>query len=186
MHTNSTAAFAREGRLTPELLDLGTEARQVWHAVTKEKSLRDRLMQTPLRHIIYRLRRASDRSDPLELIARILVTMAAVGYPEATVRLLITHLNDVVARCYTGNAHRTLDELDVEEMALEASENALSLERRITADLTAEQLLREAEVNEAEATLQLERAKELRRQARQKSRVLPFPSRVAVRPMGVR
>jgi hypothetical protein len=175
-HTKMTTAFARGGRLTPAEMSLGEEARQVWLVVTSNKLLRELLMATPVKHIIYRLRKENERSDPLELLARIIVTMAAVGYPESTVDLLILHLQGVKARCYVGNAHRSLDELDVEEVKHEAQENELAIRRRIAGDaVTPEQLLAEAQVNELEATLQFERAKELRRRARQApGRVLSF------------
>lgn len=184
-HTKLTPAFARSGRLTPEEMDLGTETREVWLAVTSNKLLRARLMQSPVRNTVYRVRRKRDRSCPLELLSRLMVIMAAVGYPEATVDLLLIHLQGVKARCYTGNAHRSLDELDSEETKLEGAENELALLRRIAGDaVTAEQLLREAEVNELEGTLSIERAKELRRQARTSARVLPF-RRDFPRPMEV-
>jgi hypothetical protein len=181
-HTKMTPAFARGGRLTPAEMNLGEEARQVWLVVTSNKLLRELLMATPLKHIIYRVRKENERSDPLELLARIIVTMAAVGYPESTVDLLILHLQGVKARCYVGNAHRSLEELDVEETQHEAHENELVLIRRIAGDaITPEQLLREADANEREATLQLERAKELRRQARRgQGRVLQFRGRPQV------
>lgn len=182
--TNSGPAFARGDRLTPEEMSLEEESRQVWLTVTSNKALRERLTNSPLRHTVYRLRRESDRSDPLELISRIIVTAAAVGYPEATVRLLELHVASVIARCYTGNAHRSLDELDLVEDALEAEEGKATLQRRIAGEaVTAEQLTHEATLNELEASVQLERAKELRRIARTGPRVLqfrkPFP-----RPMG--
>lgn len=185
-HTKSTPAFARGGHLRAEDMDLGAETRDVWLAVTSNDSLRARLMQSPLKHVVYRVRRANERSCPLELLDRLIVTMAACGYPEATVQLLIVHLTGVIARCYTGAAHRSLDELDVEETKYEALENELVIHRRIAGPaVTPEQLLREAEVNELEGTLQLERGKELRRQARSAGRVLPFPRQEPMRPMGV-
>jgi hypothetical protein len=107
-----------------------------------------------------------------------------VRLPESTVRLLVTHVESVIARCYTGNAHRTLDELDVEEGRLEAEENELALRRRIAGDtVSVEHLEHEATLNELEANTQLERAKLLRRQARTGPRVLPF-TRSFPRPMG--
>lgn len=182
MHTKTMAAFARGGRLTPDEMSLGEEARQVWLAVTSNRSLRALLMRTPLKHIIYRLRRESDRSDPLELLSRIIVIMAAVGFPESTVDLLLLHLQGVKARCYTGNAHRSLKELDTEEDRYEAAENACVIHRlHAGAAVTDEQLTREAELNELEGTVQFERAKELRRQARAAGRVIAFPGRSLVK-----
>lgn len=184
-HTKRTVAFARAGRLTPEEMDLGTETRDVWMAVTSNRTLRERLTMTPVRHIVYRLRRENDRSDPLEQLDRLIITMAAVGFPESTVQLLIAHLNGVIARCYTGNAHRDLAELDLEETKLEAAENELMLVRRIAGEAaTPDTFVREAEVNELGATLQFERAKELRRRGRSATRVLPM-RREFMRPMGV-
>jgi hypothetical protein len=144
-------------------------------------------MQTPLRHKVYRFRRENDRSDPLELIACFIVTAAACGYPESTVRLLVTHVESVIARCYTGNAHRTLDELDVEEGRLEAEENELALRRRIAGDsVTVEQLEHEATLNELEANTQLERAKLLRRQARTGTARASFHARLPAADGGAR
>jgi hypothetical protein len=185
MHTNSTAAFARQGRLSPEEMSLDQETRDVWIAVTDNRTLRERLTQTPLRHIIYRLRRESDRSDPLALLDRLIVTMAAVGFSEATVMLLITHLQGVVARCFCGKAHRELEELDLEATRLGA-EDSECLIRRLHAHehLTVEQLEREALADELEANVLRERAKELRRVARARGRVLEF-RRPITRPMGV-
>lgn len=178
MHTKKIPAFARSGRLTPDELSLADEARQVWLVVTDNKPLRERLLATPLHHIIYRLRRESDRSDPLELLSRIIVMMAAVGFPASTVDLLLLHLQGVKARCYTGNAHRSLKELDVEEDRYEAAENACVIHRLHEGEaVTDEQLTHEAEINELEGTVQFERAKELRRLARQRGRVLAFPTR---------
>lgn len=177
-HTKLAPAFARLGRLTVDELDLGAECRNVWLVVTENKTLRELVMRSPLRHVVYRLRRQSERSDPLELLSKLIVTLAACGYPEATIDLLLVHLNSVKVRCYVGNAHRSLDELDLEETKLEAQENELTLLRRVLGDRTSpEQLQREAEVNELEATLQFERAKELRRLARVRpiTRVLDFP-----------
>jgi hypothetical protein len=185
MHTNSKTAFARGDRLTPEDLSLGEEARNVWLTITENRQLRDRLMKTPLRHKVYRFRRENDRSDPLELLSCFIVIAAACGYPESTVRLLLTHIESVIARCYTGNAHRTIDELDLEEGRLESEENELGLRRRIAGEtVSAEHLEHEATLNELEANVQLERAKLLRRMARTEPRVLPFP-RTFARPMGV-
>lgn len=189
MHTNSRTAFVRGDRLSPEDLSLGEEARDVWITVTENEQLRERMMKTPLKHKVYRWRRREDRSDPLELIACFIVTAAACGYPESTVRLLITHVESVIARCYTGNAHRSLDELDLEEIRLEAEENELTMRRRILESsgepMTAEQLEHAATLDELEANVQLERAKLLRRQARTGPRVLQFPRPSVVRPMGV-
>jgi hypothetical protein len=185
VHTNSKTAFARGDRLTPEDLSLGEEARNVWLTITENRQLRDRLMKTPLRHKVYRFRRENDRSDPLELLSCFIVIAAACGYPESTVRLLLTHIESVIARCYTGNAHRTIDELDLEEGRLESEENELGLRRRIAGEtVSAEHLEHEATLNELEANVQLERAKLLRRMARTEPRVLPFP-RTFARPMGV-
>jgi hypothetical protein len=185
VHTNSKTAFARGDRLTPEDLSLGEEARNVWLTITENRQLRDRLMKTPLRHKVYRFRRENDRSDPLELLSCFIVIAAACGYPESTVRLLLTHIESVIARCYTGNAHRTIDELDLEEGRLESEENELGLRRRIAGEtVSAEHLEHEATLNDLEANVQLERAKLLRRMARTEPRVLPFP-RTFARPMGV-
>lgn len=184
-HTKPAPAFARGGHLRAEDMDLGTETRDVWLAVTSNEQQRARLMQSPLKHVFYRVRRTSERSCPLELLDRLIITMAACGFPEATVQLLLVHLNGVIARCYTGAAHRSLDELDLEETKYEALENELVIHRRVTGDtVTPEQLLREAEVNELEGTLQLERGKALRRRARALGRVLPFRGNFP-RPMGV-
>jgi len=181
----SKVAFARGHRLTPEAMDLGTEARDVWLAVTSNVALFAKLVATPLRHIIYRLRRENERSDPLEQIGRIIIAMAAVGYPESTVDLLIAHLQGVKVRCYPTGEHRSLRELDLEEAKLEATENKLALLRlHAGADVTPEHLKREADVNEREALLQMERARALRHLAKVPTRVLPF-HRDFVRPMGV-
>jgi hypothetical protein len=98
--------------------------------------------------------------------------------------LLETHIASVIARCYTGNAHRTLEELDLDETRLEAEENELALRRLHAGEtITAEHLEHEATLNELEANVQHERAKELRRQARSVARVIPF-RREFPRPLG--
>lgn len=185
-HTNSTTAFARGRHTKPaEAMDLGDETKDVWLVITESKALFARLVASPIRHIMYRLRATSGRSDPLESLSRIIVTMAAVGYPESTVDLLIAHLQGVKIRCYPTGEHRPLRELDLEEAKLEATENKLTIMRLHAGEtVTPEHLIREADVNEREALLQMERARALRYLAKVPTRVLPFPTSVA-RPMGV-
>ena len=184
-HTNSTAAFARGHRLTPEAMNLGDETRDVWHVVTENEGLFARLIASPIKHIIYRLRREENRSDPLEQLDRIIVTMAAVGYPESTVDLIVAHVQGVKVRCYPTGEHRPIRELDLEEAKLEAHENKLTIMRLHAGDdVTPEHLVREAEINEREGALQFERARVLRHMAKVPTRVLPFRRDVA-RPMGV-
>lgn len=182
MHTNPRAALASSHRLTAEDLRLDQESRIVWLAVTGEKfgPVMRRIAQTPLKWIVYRLRREGQRSCPLELIGRVIVGLAAVEVSEAQLRLLPLYLTRLIDECFTGAAHRSLDELDRDEQRVEARENELTLERRVCGlgDYTPEQLQDEALANEQEAAVQLERARYLRRLARQKGAgILPFPVR---------
>jgi hypothetical protein len=179
-HTNAGSALARSDRerLLPEDLLLDTEARAVWRTVTEDKSTMMRITASPIRWIIYRLRKQDHRSCPLELTGRLIVWLANAGVSEALLRLIPLYLERVIENCFAGKAQRSLDEIDREEQQLEHRENELALERRIMTP-NADQLEAEAAVNEQEAAVSTERARALRRRARQ-IRVLAFPPRPAV------
>jgi hypothetical protein len=174
-HTNPVSALARSDRLLPEDLLLDTEARAVWRTVTADKSVMMRITGSPIRWIIYRLRKEAHRSCPLELTARLIVWLANAGVTEAHLRLIPLYLERVIENCFAGKAQRSLDEIDREEQQLEHRENELTLERRI-GPVSPDTLEAEASVNEQEAAVSIERSRVLRRQARQ-LRVLAFPPR---------
>jgi len=176
-HTNSRSALARgdRDRLLPEDLLLETEARAVWLVVTKDKSIMRRIAGGPLRWIVYRLRRKDHRSDPLELTARLIVWLANAGVTEAQLRLIPLYLTRVIENVFAGNARRALRDLDRDEQQLESRGNELMV-ARLTGDVTPDQLELEAEINEQEAAVELERGRQLRRDARRmRTVVLPFP-----------
>lgn len=169
-HTKVGGALVDPDRLTPRDFDLEGEAREIWRQVTEDHAALARLSKSPVGHIIYRLRRANERSCPLTLIGRLVVWAANARIPEAKLRLLSFWIDSVIDRCFAGSAHRTMAEIDQDEHRLESRETALTIER-LTAEAsgcarTAEQLEEEARVNEEEAALQLERARLLRRRAR--------------------
>lgn len=186
MHTKPNAVLANSNRLTPEDLLLEADARMLWLTITGEKhgNIMLRIARTPMRWVIYRLRRENHRSCPIELLGRLIVWLANAGVSEARLRMIPLFLTRVIEECFAGNAHRTFDEVDREELQLESREHELSLERHLVSlpACEPEQLEAEALANEQEAAVQLERARLLRRQARQRrmpSTVIPFPQRKA-------
>jgi hypothetical protein len=182
VHTNTRAALARSDRLTPEDLLLDQETRTIWCAVTADRDVMRKVTTGPIRWVIYRLRRESNRSCPLELLARIIVWLANAGVSEATLRMIPLFISRVIEECFAGSAHRTLNELDREKCGIEATEHALELDRRIEgADtLSPDALEAEALADEREASVDIERARLLRRVARlRRTRPLQFPDRSA-------
>lgn len=180
LHTNSTAALARPDRLIPEDLRLAEDARELWKAVTDDKAAMKRVALTPIKWVIYRLRKAEERSCPVELIGRVIVWLANAGVTEAKLRLIPQQISRIIDDCFAGASHRSLAEIDVEEQHIESLENeetVLRLTRSID-QLSPEQLETEARTNEQEATINTERARVLRRRARQKRNSV-------MRPMGV-
>lgn len=177
-HTKVGAGFANPDRLTPRDFDLDGETRGIWRQITEHRDARVRLSKSPVGHIVYRLRRAGERSDPLEVVARLIISAANVGIPEAKVRLLSFYLDSVIDRCFAGRAHRSIEELDRDELTRETEENRQTLERWIAAGAgrtpTPAELEAEAAANEEEAAVQIERARLLRRLAR--AQVLTAPS----------
>lgn len=170
-HTKPTAVLANRDRLVPGELPLEIEARAVWLTVTKERDIMRRITAGPFRWVIYRLRRKDHRSDPLVVTAQLIVWLANAGVSEAMLRLIPLYLTRVIECCFAGRSHRSLDEIDRDEQVAESRENQLALERRIT-NATPEQLETEAAANEAEACVNIERARVLRRL---KTRMLSFP-----------
>lgn len=170
LHTNLPAALARPERLIPEDLRLAEEARALWKVVTDDKAAMTRIAKTPMKWVIYRLRKAAERSCPLELLGRIVVWLANAGVSEAKLRMIPQFVSRVIDDCFAGASHRPLAEIDVDEQRIESRENegtVLRLTRTIDA-LSPDDLEAEASTNEQEAAINTERARVLRRRARQK------------------
>lgn len=182
VHTNPRAALARSDRLIPEDLRLDEDARELWRTVTEEKESMKRVAAGPMKWVIYRLRRAGERSCPAELLGRLIVWLANAGVTEAKLRLIPMFLSRVIDDCFAGASHRALAEIDVEEQRLESLENERTI-RRLTLSvdrMSAEELESEAKTNEQEAAINAERARVLRRRARQLRNGITFrPAAVA-------
>lgn len=160
--------------LTASDFDLNAEASETWCQITDDQitALRKRAGLTSWRWMIDRLRRTEDR-PPCMLVhaARLIIWLAGPGkVSEAKLLLVPMFLQRVIERCCAGSAQRSLTCIDREEVRLDGRENELTSDRRIAdaegREVPVEALLEEARVNEAEATLHLERARALRRRAR--------------------
>lgn len=165
-HTNRTAVVAYEQRLTPELLGVETQCRAIWRTIKDDAGLMTRITASPLKWVVYRLQRNDHRSDPLELLAQLIVGLANLGVPESFFRRITLFLTGVTDDCFAGSATASLDELDRQELLAEQHENTANLERRIDG-ATPDELEAEAAAIEAEIAVEMVRARVLRRRARQ-------------------
>lgn len=156
-------------RATVALLEVGDGALRVY------KSASDRifgvLTSMGLRHQWVRRRRTHDGYRALVDAADDLVTMWNAGATEAELRPFASFLNDLLDRLSTGRAMRALPVLDQAEQLLEAEETSLQTSRLVREaqgqPVSAMELLREADVAEAEAAVEMEKSRALRRRARQ-------------------
>lgn len=156
----------RTDQITPADVGFGdAAARAVYVAVSDHAGVMRVLARTPRRNRWYRLRRAETGSRTLTALAEELCDLANAGAPEADARRFELFVRGVVDACYCGTAHRTLDELDLVECALESAENQRTLELRVGGE-TPERLEAAAEANEDEVVVSIERARLLRRRAR--------------------
>lgn len=176
-------ALRQSDRLTPEDLLVDQDARIVWHTITGEKQgpIMKALASTPMKWVFYRVRRENDRSDPLELLARMMIWMANVGVTEARLRMIPLYLTRVIEECFAGTSHRALAEIDRDEQAAENRENEISIARLTSTSVTAEDFDAQAIADEIQATCLMERARVCKRKARQLRQnlgVLAFPSSV--------
>lgn len=102
---------------------------------------------------------------PLETVGVDIITLANLGRSESALRAIEHGIGALIDDLFPHVARRSLDELDLLEQQLEAEENDLTLRRRIEGDTPA-LLLKAAEVNRAEALVQMERARVLESKAR--------------------
>lgn len=171
--SNASALLAQSDRLAPEDVDIAARCRATWVAVTGK--IRGRMLhlgvRTPLYWIVARLRSSKGhRSDPLELLDRIIIQLARHEWPEAELRLLVQHVDETVTICYTGTAQRFPEQIDVDEQHIEGKENDLQTARlaAIARGQTPDPdvLEQEAICLKLEASLSCEKARALERDAR--------------------
>lgn len=158
--------------LTPDALELDRRCRQLWRAILGDGSLRAAATAdgSPIRHVVWRLGRSDGRCDPVEGAARLIVELAARGAAEAHLRPVVLLLDEVLAACYAGGAAvRTLAEIDRAEIVADYREDVAEQERHLAAvvgALTPDLLDAQAEADEGEAALLIERSRTARREAR--------------------
>lgn len=165
-HTKCPTTFAAEDSLTPEDLNLGERSRDIWRLLRNDEALMQRLTLSRYKHIVYRLHREDDRSDPLETLAGLIIGISSHGAPESICRRMQMLVASVIDECYTGAPHQPLTEHDRADFELETRENLLQRERLIDNFATPEELDAEATAIEAEMSEKLVRARRLRREAR--------------------
>jgi hypothetical protein len=166
-HTNPASALATVDRLTPEDLGVESETRALWRELKDDVALMARIAAGSLRWIVYRLQRTDHRSDPLELLATLMIKLAGVGASESFLRRIPLFLNRVIDECFSGRQQRSVEELDRLEFRYETEENSLSLERHIAGRDTPAALEDEADAIEREMSIEIERVRAIRRRARQ-------------------
>lgn len=184
--TKSVPALARGGRIAhrppegevaiPRLPDdlgldeaqLAEKCRRTWHDVTDGETLIARLRATPVYHAVARCRKSDRQSDPLYLLARILLWLARRGWSEARLRRLLLVLDDVLVAAFSGAATPSIDQLDAAEAHVEGAENERFTDRRIRRleNCSPDDLRAEASLNRDEAAISLTRARVLERHAR--------------------
>lgn len=183
-HTNSKAALARGDRdCLPEGVDLDREGRELWLAVRGEAQhapLMAKLRNcTPIYWLISRLCRESDRSDPIIVIERIIFWLAKIGWPEERLRLIELRIRARIDQAYAGASAPKPEDVDEVEQRLDGIEDIIQfrrLRRRGEGiDVAPSELLREAQVREQLAGVELKSAGALRRAAA--ARTIAFPSR---------
>jgi hypothetical protein len=125
---------------------------------------------SPVYHLVARLCRQDDRSDPIVIIDRLILWLAAMGWPEERVRLIEIHIRSRIDQAYAGSALVAPEAIDETEQRLDGAEDELQLRRLLKQtrglNATAAEMLQEAGVREELAAVQVVHARSLRRGAR--------------------
>ena len=154
-------------QLPAGMLDLDEGGRRVY--VTATERLVAMLNRTRDKWRWVARRRSENRGRPLTEVGEDIVRLHNAGATEAELRPFEYFLRDVIDCCCTGVAQRPLSVLDVEEQELEAQETVLQVIRSalIAAGkpVSPAVLREEADINEREAHVSLEKARALRREA---------------------
>lgn len=167
MPTTATVRTAHP-ELTPEDLSIAERSRSLWRLLRENAGVMARLTASPkVKWIVYRLHREDDRSDPLELLAKLIVQLASLGVPETFFRRVVLFVTEVVDDCFTGAAHQSRAELDRLAFIAEQRENAFEHARHTSGEVTPELLDAEAEAILAECAVEYVKARQLHREARQ-------------------
>jgi hypothetical protein len=171
--TSTATLLAQSDRIAPEDVDLSARPRQTWLSVTGQQRgpLMHLIVKTPFYWIIARLRSNKEhRSDPLEMLDRIVVMLASKGWPESNLRLLEQHLGETITICKAGTAQRAPEQIDLEETQVEGQENNLASARlaKLAGGRLPDPDALEAEALQCrlEASNSIEKARSLERDAR--------------------
>jgi hypothetical protein len=184
MHVKSDLVFAREARprRSPEDLAVYDRARATAHAVQARPAVRAQLVRGRRGHRWYHATRADNSTSTLARLGEDIIALYNAGATEAEVALIEEYVRTLRLDLFSAGAQRSLDELDREEAAIEAEENILSLEARITRSPMA--LRRAAKVFRREAAIEIERARvydleAARRERESRRSSFPQPPRAA-------
>lgn len=165
-HTNPRAALVIAHDLTAADLNLDERTRELWRGLREDAGIMARIAVSTLRHVMYRLQRTDNRSDPVELLAGLIVKLSALGVPEAFFRRLLGFLEEVVDACFAGKPRVAMEELDRADLVLEASENRIQGIRLISHRASPDAKDAEAAALEREIATKKVRARLLRQEAR--------------------
>lgn len=175
MHVKTDLAFAREARprRSPEELAVYDRARATAHAVQARPAVRAQLVRGSRGHRWYHATRTDNSTSTLARLGEDIVALYNAGATEAEVALIEDFVRGLRLDLF-GTATRSIDELDREEAAIEAEENVLSLEARITGSPMI--LRRAAKAFRREAAIELERARVYDLEAARREREAVRPS----------